>query len=111
MNMNQFAFSRSKKNQNSGCAELLVMAEQELTAFFSAVRELFGSEQAEISAEEWLQELAGIDHLPTSTREWRSLTINVSSRLAGRINAQEKASTKFQSEVIGVSSMPMRAAG
>lgn len=99
--MNQFARSRSPKNQNPGCAELLVMAEQELTAFFSAVRELFGSKQAKISAEDWLQEITAINHLPASTRDWRLLTINVASQLANRMNAQDEAIEEFakQAEV------------
>jgi hypothetical protein len=35
------------------------MAERELFAFVTAVAELFGSDQAEISAEDWLRELNG----------------------------------------------------
>jgi hypothetical protein len=48
---------------------------------------LFGSEQAELSAEDWLQELIEIDALPASTREWRLITAKVSTRLASRVNA------------------------
>ncbi len=36
------------------CAELLGLAQQELTALFRAVTESFGAEQAELSAEDWL---------------------------------------------------------
>jgi len=46
------------------------MAEHELSAFFGAVTELFGSEQAALSAEDWLHALINIDGLPASTREW-----------------------------------------
>ena len=49
----------------------MMMAERELSAFFNAITELFGSEQAELSAEDWLHELIEIDGLPASTREWR----------------------------------------
>jgi len=63
------------------------MAERELSAFFNAVTLSFGSEQAELSAENWLQELIEIDGLPTSAREWRSITTKVSTRLARRVNA------------------------
>jgi len=65
------------------CADLVTMAERELSAFIRAVTELFGSEQARISAEDWLDELASMDCLPGSTsRDWRSVTIAVLARLA-----------------------------
>jgi hypothetical protein len=57
-----------------------------LSAFFHAVAQLFGPEQAELSAEDWFEELIGIDPLPASAREWRSLTTRVSARLARRID-------------------------
>ena len=62
------------------------MAEREFSAFFSAVTQLFGSEQAALSAEDWLQELIETDGAPASTREWRLLTAKVSARLASRVN-------------------------
>jgi hypothetical protein len=40
------------------------MANRELSAFLSAVTELFGSEQPEASAEDWLRELTASDDLP-----------------------------------------------
>lgn len=85
--MNELALNKPPTNQNPTCRDLLKMAEQELAAFFSAVSELFGSEQAELSAEDWLTELVKINDSPASTREWRLLTIKVSARLAGRLNA------------------------
>jgi len=63
------------------------MAEQELSAFFRAVTELFGSEQAEISAEDWLDELIAIDRLPASARDLRRITAQASTRLASRVGA------------------------
>ena len=62
------------------------MAERELSAFFTAVTELFGSEQAEVSAEDWLRELIACNDLPASAREWRTLTVSAAVRLAGRVN-------------------------
>ena len=85
--MNPLARDKSVKNSNPGCAGLITMAERELSAFFNAVTDLFGSEQAEISAEDWLRELIEIDGLPASTREWRLITARVSTRLANRVNA------------------------
>jgi hypothetical protein len=78
--------ARYKPSNNSDpCGDLMTMAEPELSAFFNAVSQLFGSEQAEISAEDWLQELIEIDGLPASTREWRLITAKVSTRLASRV--------------------------
>jgi len=93
--MNQVALSKPAKKHDPDCAELMTMAEQELAAFFSAVKELFGSEQAKLSAEDWLRELAAINCLPASTREWRSLTVNVSTRLARRVHVNYEAVEEF----------------
>jgi len=85
--MNPRARYEPSINSNSGCAGLMTMAERELSAFFNAVTQLFGSEQAELSAEDWLQELIEIDDLPTSVPKWRSITAKVSTRLASRVRA------------------------
>jgi hypothetical protein len=69
------------KNLNSVCADLVTMAERELSAFFRAVTELFGTEQAELSAEDWLHEFTAIDSLPSSTRELRRIIIARRPRL------------------------------
>jgi hypothetical protein len=69
------------------CDGLMPMAERELSAFFKAVTELYGSEQAELSAEDWLGELIESDVLPASTREWRSITGKASNRFARRVNS------------------------
>ena len=78
-------------NSNSGCADVMTMAERELSAFFSAVTQLFGSEQAEISAGEWLDELIKIDGLPASAREWRLFTTRGLTRLASRVSASSRS--------------------
>ena len=75
------------KNSDPVCAGLMTMAERELSAFFNAVTQSFGSEQAELSAEDWLRELIEIDGLPASTREWRLITAKASTRLASRVSA------------------------
>jgi len=49
--MNQFMIRRHPRNPD--CADSVSLAERELTAFFGAVKELFGSELAELSAREW----------------------------------------------------------
>ena len=69
-------------------AKLMTMAERELGSFISAVTELFGSEQARLAAEDWLDELVLMEALPGLTsRDWRSITIAASVRLANRVNA------------------------
>jgi hypothetical protein len=85
--MNSLARYKPSNDSNSPCPDLIAMAERELAAFFNAIAQLFGSEQAEVSAEDWLHELIEIDALPTSAREWRLITAKVSTRLASRVNA------------------------
>lgn len=66
------------------------IAERELFAFVNAVTELFGSKQARVAAEDWLEESELMDDAPRSTmRDWRSVTIAASARLATRIDAAE----------------------
>ena len=84
--MNPLARHKPSRNPDPRCADLATMAERELSAFFNAVTQLFGSEQAAISAEDWLHELIEMDGLPTSTREWRLITRKVSIRLARGVN-------------------------
>jgi hypothetical protein len=85
--MNPLARYKPLKNSNHPCPALMAMAERELSAFFNAITQLFGSEQAEVSAEDWLRELIEIDGLPASTRELRLITAKASTRLACRANA------------------------
>jgi hypothetical protein len=85
--MNSLARYKPSNDSNSPCPDLIAMAERELAAFFNAIAQLFGSEQAEVSAEDWLHELIEIDALPTSAREWRLITAKVLTRLASRVNA------------------------
>ena len=79
--MNQPAINQSSKDHTLDCADLMIRAEQELTAFFRAVMNLFGSELAELSADDWLNELMTTESLPSSTREWRGITLKASTRL------------------------------
>ena len=92
--MNPLAPYKSLKNADPRCADFMAMAEQELSAFFNAVTQLFESEQAELSAEDWLREVIEIDGLPASTCEWRLITSKVSIRLASRVTASS-LSTEF----------------
>ena len=69
--------------------DIMAMANRELSAFFIAVTELFGPEQAEALAEDWLQELMASHDLPASTRQWRMLMVTAAARLASRVNASK----------------------
>lgn len=65
------------------------LAERELSAFIGAVTQLFGPEQAKVSAEDWLEESELMDSPPLSTsRDWRAVTVAASAKLAGRITGE-----------------------
>ncbi len=85
--MNPLAPCKPSENPNPRCADLMTMAERELSAFLNAVTLLFGSEQAELLAEDWLHELIEIDGLPASAREWRLISARVLTRLPSRVSA------------------------
>ena len=89
--MSALARYKPSKTFNPRCADLMAMAERELSAFFNAVTQLFGSEQAELSAEDWLQELIEIGALPASSREWRLITAKASTRIANRVTASSRS--------------------
>jgi hypothetical protein len=66
------------------------LAERELSSFIAAVTNLYGPEQARLSAEDWLDESDLMDSPPRSeVRDWRAVTIAASARLAGRIDASQ----------------------
>jgi len=76
---------KEKSFSHSACEEQIKMAARELSAFFRAVDELFGAEQARLSTEDWLCELELRDALPRATsRDWRAVTVAASARLASR---------------------------
>ncbi|HEV7966730.1 MAG TPA: hypothetical protein VGP19_04125 [Candidatus Acidoferrales bacterium] len=63
----------------------LFSAEKELSAFFAAVHQLFGAEQARKAAENWIQELEELDwSSEASVIDWRRVTIAAAARFAGR---------------------------
>jgi hypothetical protein len=71
---------------NSNCADQMHLAEHELASFIGAVTELFGPEQARLSAENWLDEAEQMDSPPRPTsRHWRAVTVAASARLANRL--------------------------
>ena len=71
--------------------EYLTYAENELTALYSAVSQLFGLEQAQLAVEDWLTELEAMEwpgELPIP--DWRRPTVTAVSRLADRIGGHER---------------------
>jgi hypothetical protein len=74
---------------NSTYTDEMHVAERELSAFIGAVTQLFGPEQAKLSAEDWLEESEVTDSPPRSTsRDWRAVTVAASARLAGRLTVE-----------------------
>ena len=65
------------------------MATRELGAFLHVVSQLYGPEEAELSAHDWLDELKLLDRISEpEPRDWRLVTIAAASRLAGRVASQ-----------------------
>jgi hypothetical protein len=86
---------------------IYTLAEHELSAFISAVTQLFGPEQANLSAEDWLQESELIDSPPRSTsRDWRAVTIAASARLANRLTVALHRTSLVASTDTKVSPIP-----
>lgn len=86
--MNQISYDEALQYGSSVCAEPMMKAERELSAFFSAVAELFGPEQAALAATDWLQQLEVVTDLPASSRDWRLMSIEASVRLANRVTTK-----------------------
>jgi len=100
--MNPLARYEPSKNSNPPCSGLMTMAERELSAFFNAITQLFGSEQAKLSAEDWLRELSRANALPASASEWRLITVKASTRLASRVNPSFRSTEPQMTEFTNV---------
>ena len=72
----------TSRNSEPVCNEVMALAEHELSAFLHAIKQMFGPEQAKLSAESWLRQLIESDGLPASANEWRSITIKAATSLA-----------------------------
>ena len=76
-------------NQDSALARQMDMAQRELGAFLHVVSESFGSEEAAISADDWLDRVPILDCvLEPKPEDWRLVTIAAATQLAIRINEQ-----------------------
>ena len=81
---------------DSAYTDRMHMAEDELSAFIRAVRELYGPAEATLSVEDWLEEADLIDSPPLSTsRDWRAVTIAASARLASRLSVELHQPTRL----------------
>ena len=66
-------------------ANLIILAERELAAFAGAVKEIFGSEQARVSTEEWIDELESLNwSAKPGVSDFRRITTATVARLAHR---------------------------
>ncbi len=92
---------------SSTYADQMHLAERELASFIGAVTELFGPEQAQLSAEDWLDESELIDSpLRSTSRDWRAVTVAASARLANRLTVARDHRTLAASTNTQVSPIP-----
>jgi hypothetical protein len=79
----------TKLFSNSTCADQIRLAERELASFICAVTDLFGPDQAQLSANDWLDECERMS-IPnrSTTRDWRAVTVAAAARLANRVVAE-----------------------
>ena len=70
-------------------AQHLALAERELSAFVTAVHQLFGAEQVWRAADSWIEELERMDW-PSEAPviDWSKVTIAAAGRLADRDKRQ-----------------------
>jgi hypothetical protein len=86
---------------NSTYEDQINMSELELSAFISAVTQLFGPEEAKLSAEDWLDESELEDSPARSTsRDWRAVSVAASARLAKRLTAAQHQRTSLATPAI-----------
>jgi hypothetical protein len=82
--------------RNSAYANHMHIAERELSAFIGAVTQLFGPEEAKLSAEDWFDESELMDSPPRSTsRDWRAVTVAASGKLANRLTVARHQRTSL----------------
>ena len=99
---------QSESFTNSSCTGQISLAERELSAFIAAVAELYGAEEAGASAEDWFDESELMDFSPRSThRDWRTITIAASVRLANRLNVALCRQTAFGTSQSGTELLPI----
>jgi len=79
--------------QSPAHSELVRKTERELGAFISAVTELYGAEQARLSAIDWLDQFESInDASESTTHDWRLVTVRAAVCLVNRLRAKSPMS-------------------
>ena len=75
--------------EGKSMAQHLAPAERELSAFVTAVHQLFGPEQARYAEDNWMEELEQTDWIGEAQAvDWRAVTIVAAARLVGRDKRQ-----------------------
>jgi hypothetical protein len=88
ISVREYGMNDRESFSNSTCEEQTHLAERELSSFVAAVTKLFGPDEAKVAADDWLDESDVTDSPPRSeARDWRSVTIAASARLADRVDA------------------------
>jgi hypothetical protein len=79
-------------DQEGSMAQLVASAERELSAFLSAVDQVFDAGEGRRAAKNWLKELE-LMNWPgrASAIDWRKVTIAAAARLVGRGKGQASA--------------------
>ena len=80
----EYAMSPREQFCNSTYADQMYVAERELSAFIGAVTQLFGPEEATLSAEDWLDESELVDTPPLSTSQRLASGFGCSFREIGK---------------------------
>jgi hypothetical protein len=88
ISVGEYGMNDRESFSNSTYEEQTHLAERELSSFVAAVTKLFGPDEAKVAADDWLDEPDLMDSPPRSeARDWRSVTIAASARLADRVDA------------------------
>jgi hypothetical protein len=102
--------TQSESLSNSLYTDQMHLAERELSAFIAAVRASYGPEEAELSAEDWIEESELMDSSPRSeVRNWRAATIAASARLANRLNVALSGQKPLGTATTGTEVTPIAA--
>ena len=79
--------------QSPAYSKLVRKTERELGAFISAVTQLYGAEQARLSAIDWLDQFESINDVSGSTtHDWRLVTIRAAACLVNRLHVKSPMS-------------------
>jgi hypothetical protein len=79
------------------CVDMVSCGERELAAYILAVTELFGFEEAQLAAEDWLETVRVIDcHSPAYRQQWQRVTVTAAARLAYQLSGKSALAAMIQ---------------